>query len=179
MDRRQKKSEEAIMNAFFELMKTKDLEKISIREIAEKADVNRGTIYLRYEDKYDLYRQFLEKKILEMVNHCDQNKYQTKENFIKIFEFFEAKKEIFQTVLSGMGGAIFFKLMKEEIIKKITSKEGTKGTQEVFISSAIVGTLEWWILEDDSSAKEIADSLWPLLVQLPISKDFFNPSSPS
>ncbi len=48
-DRRKKKSVLAIKIAFLELLQEKDLEHITISELAEKADVNRKTIYNYYE----------------------------------------------------------------------------------------------------------------------------------
>ncbi|MFD0697655.1 TetR/AcrR family transcriptional regulator [Paenibacillus sp. GCM10027628] len=48
------------MNALIHLIGEKDFEKITINEIAERADVNRGTIYSHYSDKYDLLDKCLE-----------------------------------------------------------------------------------------------------------------------
>ena len=53
-DRRVRKTKQAIKNAFIQLLNKKDLEKITIQDITELADINRGTFYLHYEDKYIL-----------------------------------------------------------------------------------------------------------------------------
>ena len=156
------------MNAFYELLKEKDLEKLSIREIAERADMNRGTIYLRYEDKYDLFHHFIELQMEEIKINCANSQSLTKETLTTVFEFFENKKIVFQTILSGVEGSIFFKFMKEQIIQQVMVGETKKGPKEVFISSAIIGVLEWWLLEGELSASDIADTLWPLITQLHI-----------
>ncbi len=54
IDRRRRKSQEAIMNAFIKLLSEKDLQNITMNEIADKADVSRGTIYSNFLDKHDL-----------------------------------------------------------------------------------------------------------------------------
>lgn len=54
VDRRVRKTQSAIKKAFIQLLKQKDLERITINDITEAADINRGTFYLHYEDKYDL-----------------------------------------------------------------------------------------------------------------------------
>ncbi len=54
VDRRILKSQEAIKKAVTELMTKKRFDDITIQDIADKANVNRGTIYLHYMDKYDL-----------------------------------------------------------------------------------------------------------------------------
>ena len=54
-DRRIQKSKDAIQNSFFELLKEKSLNKITVAEICRMANVGRGTFYLHYMDVYDLY----------------------------------------------------------------------------------------------------------------------------
>lgn len=53
-DRRVRKSKRAIKQAFIQLLKENNLDRITIQQISDLADVNRGTFYLNYEDKYAL-----------------------------------------------------------------------------------------------------------------------------
>lgn len=53
-DRRTQYSKRMIRESFYELMKEKPLDKISVTEICKKADVNRSTFYSYYTDIYDL-----------------------------------------------------------------------------------------------------------------------------
>ena len=53
-DRRTAYSKMVIKEALFELVKTKPLTKISVKEICELADINRCTFYAYYTDIYDL-----------------------------------------------------------------------------------------------------------------------------
>lgn len=50
LDRRQRKSREAIQNALLELLREKPLEQITISELSIKADVNRKTFYNNYHN---------------------------------------------------------------------------------------------------------------------------------
>ncbi|MBR5509514.1 MAG: TetR/AcrR family transcriptional regulator [Lachnospiraceae bacterium] len=54
IDRRIRKTEQALQNAFSELIKEKELTLITIRELCERADINKSTFYLHYRDIYDL-----------------------------------------------------------------------------------------------------------------------------
>ena len=54
IDRRIRKTKHAIKQAFIQLLEQKELDSITISDITESADINRGTFYLHYEDKYDL-----------------------------------------------------------------------------------------------------------------------------
>lgn len=54
MDKRIEKTQKAIKEAFMELRKTKPLEKISVKELCEKAYINKSTFYSHYENIYVL-----------------------------------------------------------------------------------------------------------------------------
>ena len=62
-DRRTAKTQKAIINAFASLLAEKELNKITVREISDRADINRATFYKHYLDVYDLYER-VEKDIL-------------------------------------------------------------------------------------------------------------------
>lgn len=55
-----------LTQAFWELYLDRPIEKITVREIAERAGYNRATFYLYFRDVYDLFEQ-LEEEILFQV----------------------------------------------------------------------------------------------------------------
>lgn len=59
-DRRVRKTKKQLRMALTSLMMTKSVGEITVREIAELADVNRGTFYAHYKDVYDLLSQLEE-----------------------------------------------------------------------------------------------------------------------
>ena len=54
MDPRKQKTQTSIINAFIQLRARKPLEKITVRELAQLADINKATFYLHYQDVYQL-----------------------------------------------------------------------------------------------------------------------------
>ena len=60
MDRRQRKTREAIFNAFTELLSSKHYSQITVGEIIEKADVGRATFYAHFETKDFLLKELCE-----------------------------------------------------------------------------------------------------------------------
>lgn len=72
-DRRAAYSKKMIRESLYELIKTKPLNKITVKEICETADVNRSTFYAYYMDIYDLHqkitKEFFEKQ-REIINYA-------------------------------------------------------------------------------------------------------------
>ena len=65
-DRRTLKTKKAIRDAFAELLTEKELRKVSVQEIADKADINRATFYKHYLDVYDLYDKTEQEILVEI-----------------------------------------------------------------------------------------------------------------
>lgn len=63
MDRRTKKSKDALKKSLIDLMKEKDFKKISITEMMDHADLNRGTFYKHYQFKEDVLEEMIEEVI--------------------------------------------------------------------------------------------------------------------
>ena len=76
------------MNTFIDLLAEKGFEKITVNDIAERADINRGTVYLHYVDKFDLLDKCVETYVELLLNHC-ANSTDTKLNAGAIQSMFE------------------------------------------------------------------------------------------
>lgn len=66
MDLRQQKTRRSITNAFLTLRRDKPLEKITIRELAQLAQIHKATFYLHYPDIYALSEE-LERDVVDKV----------------------------------------------------------------------------------------------------------------
>lgn len=66
MDLRVKKTKNAIINAFLQLRSKKPLERITVKELSDLAEINKATFYLHYKDIYDL-SETLENELLDNV----------------------------------------------------------------------------------------------------------------
>lgn len=72
LDRRQRKSREAIQNALLALLRDKPLDEITISELAIKADVNRKTFYNNYHNIQEV-RDELDDRYLDMIFSLIEN----------------------------------------------------------------------------------------------------------
>ena len=65
-NRRVRMTKKLIKDAYLELLETNPSEKISVTDICRKADVNRSTFYMYYEDPITL-RQDIENDLMEQI----------------------------------------------------------------------------------------------------------------
>ena len=68
MDLRQQRTRKSIINAFLALRSEKPLEKITVRELTDKAVIHKATFYLHYHDIYELSETLEEEVIGDILN---------------------------------------------------------------------------------------------------------------
>lgn len=71
-DRRVRRTKRSLRMALTKLLAQKDIKDITVKEVTELADVNRGTFYLHYTDIYDLNKQIQDsiiKEFDEILSH--------------------------------------------------------------------------------------------------------------
>lgn len=72
MDLRIVKTKRSIRNAFLNLLNQKPLEQITVTELAQQAEINKGTFYLHYHDIYDLAHQLQTEVLQDILNSLPQ-----------------------------------------------------------------------------------------------------------
>ena len=58
-----------ILTSYKELLKTHAPDKISVKQIATHAGVNRSTFYLHFQDKYEVLQLITEEKLVQLVSY--------------------------------------------------------------------------------------------------------------
>ena len=162
------------MNTFIDLLAEKGFEKITINDIAERANINRGTVYLHYVDKSDLLDKCIETYVELLLNHCD-NSDDTNLNasaFQSMFEYLEKNFTIYKLLLSIEGVGFFRNRLYATIAQIETEVIGIKpendafsnGITTHFLTSGFIGVLEWWINNSmPCNVQEITEQLMFLL----------------
>ena len=70
VDRRVKKTKRQLRQALMHLMTEKPSRSISVRELADRADINRGTFYIHYKDVGDLLQQLEDEMAERLITVC-------------------------------------------------------------------------------------------------------------
>lgn len=185
-DRRIRRTQKMLKSSMIELMNEKDFKDISVKDITEKADLNRGTFYNHYTDTYDLLAK-MESDVLsdfqEMIDSClpDTQKGSLLPILLPVIQYIEENVSIvsilfensassdfvyrFHKIISDNGSAIFK--------KRYPSTDETSLAYFIeFITYGLTGVLRHWIhggMKEqketiakiaDQSAMQTAKSLW-------------------
>ncbi|HHX77055.1 MAG TPA: TetR/AcrR family transcriptional regulator [Firmicutes bacterium] len=102
-DRRVRKTKAQIRRTLTQLLMKKDLRDITVSELAEIADINRGTFYLHYKDVYDLFEQTEKEFLAEFIEIIDRYRKEAQAPLLPVlleaFRYIAANSEFFIAIL--------------------------------------------------------------------------------
>lgn len=122
MDLRIEKTRCAIRNAFLQLRSKKPLEKITVKELSELANINKATFYLHYHDIYDLSESLERDVVRECLNGIEkpENIFTDNSSFTReLMETFIANEQLIRILFEGNRSNSFMNIFEEELYKII------------------------------------------------------------
>lgn len=171
LDRRVRKTRQQLQHCLAVLLKEKRIQEITVREITEMADLNRGTFYLHYKDVFDL----LEKVELELLDELDGTlqKYQASDLrqklsliFTDLFVCVQENAEMVQILLGENGDLNFVNQVKERVREKClkdwfelfhSQDSMLFDAFNAFVVSGCLGLVTYWLQEGmKETPKELA-----------------------
>lgn len=168
-----------IKNAFITLLKQKPLNKISVKQVCELAEINRATFYKHYADCFDLMDKFEDELIVQLQGIMHRAAPQNMEQmFQEIFARIQENGEIYLTLTSANGDSSFpsriISLCYDEAIQRgeLQSLVASSKNQEwvyYFCANGCSGILGHWLetgmTEDTATlARFMSDALQRLIV---------------
>lgn len=175
MDRRKRKTRSLIINTLYKLLEQQSFDKITVKQITEYADINRGTFYLHYQDKYDLLEKMIHEYTQSMIQYCfDNPKIEDNHSLYLSFEYLKKHYNSLEPLLRNEGYTIFQNELKSSITLVIEQMNLIKKREIKFtikkqaIISLIIGVIEWWLLENkvNSSPADVAKELWSIIYSI-------------
>ena len=167
-DKRVIRTKALLIRSLSALMKQKNIKDITVKELCEYADINRGTFYLHYKDIYDMLdsiEQELNDKFLQIFQ-----KYNSETNedfpyplFLEIFKLVDDNAELFRVLIGPNGDISFimkiFKLYNIHCLQSEFNKLSPQfSVNQVYYSNFIlygcVGLIEQWLSRDTKESPE-------------------------
>jgi len=165
------RSRRLIRQAFGELMKEKELEKITVTDIIIRADINRGTFYAHFQDTRAVIEQIENEIIGKMLEFLNEFRYKSFFNnplplLLKISRYLEEDLEFYRILINSRGAEQFLMKLKNIFVKYLETDSDTpnkvKKSPEFFIrinffAGGVINLYQVWFRGDmDSSLNDIS-----------------------
>ena len=174
----------ALAESFKELASRHPIEKITIKDITDKAGVIRPTFYNHFQDKYDLLEYCVKNIEQELTEKINTTQYSNSKEFytnlvMSLLEYISENKKMFKSVLKNNFDNSVNKIFMNTCINYITDmleKEKDQGIYHKtkipiiaqFYAGAVISTIVWWIKNDESlDKKELCNSIISLIFDMP------------
>lgn len=177
LDPRVRRTRQLLRNALIELIQEKGYNDVTVKDITERATLNRATFYLHYRDKEDLLAKGFEEIWWELTRQNPLPVTQngtlalegTKTTVLNDFEHLNENARFYRVMLGAQGVPEFVYRMQAHVYAstaaRLRSVLGDLPVRPVpieivlqFIASAYVGIMEWWLEnEQPYTPQEMAD----------------------
>ncbi|MGW7904810.1 TetR/AcrR family transcriptional regulator [Staphylococcus xylosus] len=189
-DRRVRKTKNAIKQAFIKLLAEKELERITIQDITTLADVNRGTFYLHYEDKYILLSDLEDEILASLADEIGTSKLVMQDSNLEDFAKNFSEKILKNIILHIQKDIDFYlvifkldrksqledkisELMYANMVKIISNKQKISGIPidyfHSYFSGATISFIKHWVQDNNRMEPNIvADHLFKIIFNDPL-----------
>lgn len=174
MDRRQKKTRQAIFDAFTRLLQEENYSKITIQQLIERADIGRTTFYSHFETKDDLLKAFcsdifghvFSKELHKEKTHdfsCVNDIYSRTTH---ILYHLKEHMDYLPGILSGESGEIFMGYFKKDLARLFRSclRNSSSDIPMDYTLNHMVcdfmETVRWWTAHKKYTPEEISSFFW-------------------
>ena len=170
-DRRVRRTKKLLTQALTELMQQKQVKEITVTELTDLADMNRGTFYLYYKDIFDML-EHIEDNMFQALNeilerHEKENVVQETEPILRdILGFIQENQEMVRVLLSPHGDMNFLHRLNDvlrekclQFVRRVAPNEGEASFdyQYSFVVFGTAGLIRAWVNRNCAeSTEEIA-----------------------
>ena len=174
MDRRVRKTRATLRQCLCRLLKEKKIQDISVKELAELADINRGTFYLHYRDVYDLLAG-IESEMFSQFNGIldrhrpEEIKEHPRKLIMDLLLFIRTNADLTQILMGPNGDIQFLNQLREVFRSKIVDPftRNMQGARQkdyqywwAFVTEGWIGLIKLWVENGtDSPTEELAELL--------------------
>ncbi len=165
IDRRKQRSRHALREALIALILEKGYEAVTVQDITDRANLNRGTLYLNYSDKRDLllsssndvYNELLAQFVPITSDNLTTDV--PERHLTIIFQHVAANANFYRVMLGEHGVPAFITRLRHTItevslgrLKQLRELASLSAIPSDLIAGyaggAIIGVVEWWLEND-------------------------------
>ena len=179
-DRLVRRTKKLLTQALTQLLQEKQINEITVKELTDLADMNRGTFYLYYKDMFDMLEKIEDgmfealDAIISLHEHDDVSQ-QTKPILLDLFDFIEENQEMCRVLLSPHGDMNFLhrlnEVVREKCLKAWPDIRKEKGEADFdyhysFVVFGCAGIIRAWVNRNCSeSAEKMAEMAYGMILR--------------
>jgi AcrR family transcriptional regulator len=181
LDLRVIRTRKMIKDAFLDLIEEKGYESITVKDIAEKAFINRKTFYFHFKDKTFLFNEIIKDSLDLMLANTQYEKITSEETHVSIDLGIEIRyflrnisknKKLFSILFNDASNyevnAQMNSLLQSQIVDNLVDRANysplvPKELLSQSITSLIMVALKWWINQSTYSEEEVVQILLRLI----------------
>ena len=118
IDRRTRKTKETLTQIFIDLLKKHPIEKITVKELCDLAEINRSTFYIHYHDIYELLED-VENNCLQELDHLIStiscHNFPPEQVTKMVLEYIYHRKELLSLFILKMNELTFWKQIDKKL----------------------------------------------------------------
>lgn len=174
------KTKQTFHHALVSLLKDKPLEAISVSEICKSANVNRGTFYLHYEQKENLFEEYFKDvmKDLEDSYHGPYRNlsiqpHEIDPSSLRIFHHVKKYSDFYKIVFSNKASLSYYylfydkiKILLEEVLLLYKDDKTNIPLYSAFHANALIGMIMKWVAEDFSYSLDYMNEQYAHFLQI-------------
>ena len=181
-DHRTRLTKILIMEAMTSLLKEKPIQNITVKELCERAEINRGTFYLHYHDIYDLLEQIENEILVYLKKLLQENAVVSydipgvgQSTFISsLFIFFEKNKELCSILLGEHGDPKFISKLieigREKSVREYLELYSNASEEQAniffaFIANGFLGLLRYGLHNEKIPFSTLASSAEKIIAE--------------
>lgn len=170
-DLRVQRTKELLEKALIELTVEKGFTKVTVRDITERARVNRSTFYRHYIDKYDLLEQYA--TAVNALTHIDDFVAEKRgepldkgrSGFISLLKHVQQFADFYRVMLGQNGDPAFTERFRRNAVERfrylLTQPDAPADPDDPplemrlnYVACAGVGSILWWLENDQPCTPE-------------------------
>ncbi len=171
MDRRKKKTRQAVYDAFTHLLETKTYSNITVQEIIEEADIGRSTFYAHFETKDELLKALCT-EIFDHVFSDDLTREKThdfstgsrglKEEITHMLYHLRDNSRYIKRILSCESGEMFMRYFKDYLTGVFDGELGQEKDhipRDYLLNHLVCDfaeTIRWWMGNEAYTPEEVS-----------------------
>lgn len=167
------RSRQMIKTAFVELLSAKDIDKITVVDIVNRADLSRNTFYAHYQDVYAIMEEIENDFLIKLDVYMDESIAKNEIDnplplLLRIAHFIDKDKEINRILITNKNAAAFLDKLKAVFVERVIDNIDTVAIKDKmgflvymeFVASGAIGLYQIYLKDEiDMSLEDISKAI--------------------